>query len=39
VGGGVDAAELLGEGEGAFGFDAIGEEALGCQPEVGSGGP
>jgi len=28
-GGGVDAAELLGQGEGAFGFGPIGEEAAG----------
>jgi hypothetical protein len=29
LGGGVDAAELLGQLEGAFGFGAIGEEAAG----------
>jgi hypothetical protein len=39
VGGGVDAAELLGEGEAAFGFDAIGEKRSAASPEVGSGGP
>jgi hypothetical protein len=29
LGGGVDAAELFGEGEGAFGLDPVGEEAAG----------
>ena len=31
-GGGVDAAELFGELEGAFGLGAVGEKALGCPP-------
>jgi hypothetical protein len=29
LGGGVDAAQQLGEGEGAFGFGPVGEEAAG----------
>ena len=29
MGGGVDATELLGQGEGSFGFGAVGQEAAG----------
>jgi hypothetical protein len=34
LGGGVDAAELLGQGEGAFGFGAVGQEPAGLPAQV-----
>jgi hypothetical protein len=39
VGGGVDAAELFNQGDGAFGFGPVGEEAAGLPAQTTSGRP